>query len=112
MPSWSIHLMVAKKANKKLKLNQDLFYYGNLIPEVDYETSISRYESHFYDDIPYPNCPKEKMINIDKFLKTYNEKLDNHLVLDITHIYLQICFSIMLYILNVGYKTRIMTLLV
>lgn len=81
MPSWSIHLMVAKKANKKLKLNQDLFYYGNLIPDVDYETSVSRYEAHFYDDIPYPNCPKEKMINIDKFLKTYNEKLDNHLVL-------------------------------
>ena len=35
MPSWSIHLMVAKKVNKKLKLNQGLFYYGNLIPDVD-----------------------------------------------------------------------------
>ena len=35
MPSWSVHLAVAKKVNKKLKLNDDLFLYGNLIPDVD-----------------------------------------------------------------------------
>ena len=35
MPSWSIHLAIAKKVNSKLNLNKDLFYYGNLIPDVD-----------------------------------------------------------------------------
>ena len=81
MPSWSIHLAIAKEANKKLKLNKDLFYYGNLIPDVDKGTSISRYDAHFYDDIPFPKCPKENMINIDKFLSTYKDNLDNPLIL-------------------------------
>ena len=27
MPSWSVHLAVAKKVNKKLELNDDLFLY-------------------------------------------------------------------------------------
>lgn len=81
MPSWSIHLAVAKKVNKKLKLNKNLFYYGNLIPDVDKATSISRYQAHFYDNIPFPTCPKENMINISKFLNTYKNELDNHLIL-------------------------------
>ena len=34
MPSWSIHLAVAKKVNENLKLNDELFFYGNLIPDV------------------------------------------------------------------------------
>ena len=46
MPSWSVHLAVAKKVNKKLKLNDDLFLYGNLIPDVDKGTIITRYEAH------------------------------------------------------------------
>lgn len=81
MPSWSIHLAVAKKVNKKLKLNKDLFYYGNLIPDVDKATTISRYQAHFYDNNSFPNCPKENMINIDNFLNTYKNELDNHLIL-------------------------------
>ena len=47
MPSWSVHLAVAKEVNKKLNLNKDLFYYGNLIPDVDKGTIINRYTAHF-----------------------------------------------------------------
>ena len=74
MPSWSVHLAVAKEVNKKLNLNKDLFYYGNLIPDVDKGTIINRYTAHFYDNIPFPSCPKEKMINISKFLNTYKNE--------------------------------------
>lgn len=82
MPSWSIHLMVAKKVNEKLKLNKDLFYYGNLIPDVDKSSSISRYSAHYYDkNLPYFNCPKEHMINIDLFFKDYKNNLSNPLIL-------------------------------
>lgn len=35
MPSWPVHLAIAKKVNAKLKLNEDLFLYGNLIPDVE-----------------------------------------------------------------------------
>lgn len=82
MPSWSIHLEVAKKVNEKLKLNKDLFYYGNLIPDVDKNSSINRYNAHYYDkNLPYFNCPREHMINIDLFLKDYKDNLSNPLIL-------------------------------
>lgn len=64
MPSWSIHLAIAKKVNSKLNLNKDLFYYGNLIPDVDENTLIGRDEAHYDNhNIPFPNCPKEYMID-------------------------------------------------
>ena len=82
MPSWPIHLSIAKKVNEKLKLNKDLFYYGNLIPDVDKNSSINRYQAHYYDkNLPYFNCPKEHMINIDLFLKDYKDNLSNPLIL-------------------------------
>lgn len=81
MASWNIHLSIAKKVNEQLKLNKDLFYFGNLIPDVDKDSSIGRYNTHYYDDIPFPSCPKEKMINIEKFLNDYKEDLDNPLIL-------------------------------
>lgn len=82
MPSWSIHLAIAKRVNHKLNLDKDLFYYGNLLPDVDKGTPISRDEAH-YDNhtIPFPNCPKEHMIDIDLFLKDYKENLSNPLIL-------------------------------
>ncbi len=82
MPSWSIHLAIAKRINDKLNLDKDLFYYGNLLPDVDKSNLISRDEAH-YDNhtIPFPNCLKEHMIDIDLFLKDYKENLSNPLIL-------------------------------
>ena len=82
MPSWSVHLAVAQKANKQLGLNEDLFLYGNLIPDVDKGTSISRYEAHYYNEkLPFPTVQQEKMIDINKFLDNYKNKLNNPLIL-------------------------------
>lgn len=82
MPSWSVHLAIAKKVNKKLKLNDDLFLYGNLIPDVDKGTTITRYETHYYNEkLTFPTVPKEKMIDINKFLSVYKSKLGNPLIL-------------------------------
>ena len=82
MPSWSIHLAIAKKVNNKLNLNKDLFLYGNLIPDVDKGTIIKRYEAHFYNhDLHFPEVPKEDMIDMDKFLSVYKDKLSNPLIL-------------------------------
>lgn len=82
MPSWSIHLAIAKRVNKKLKLNDDLFLYGNLIPDVDKGTAITRYEAHYYNEkLHFPTVPKEKMIDIKNFLKDYKGKLNNPLIL-------------------------------
>jgi len=82
MPSWSVHLAVAKKVNKQLGLNEDLFLYGNLIPDVDKGTSITRYAAHYYNEnLPFPTVPQEKMIDINKFLDIYKNKLNNPLIL-------------------------------
>lgn len=82
MPSWSIHLAIAKEVNNKLNLNKDLFYYGNLIPDVDKNTKTGRDEAHYDNhNIPYPICKKEYMIDIDSFLKDYKNKLSNPLIL-------------------------------
>lgn len=81
MPSWSIHLKVAKEVNKKLKLDKDLFTFGNLIPDVDADCKMKRYDAHYYGDKSFPTCPKAKMIDLDKFLKDYQNNLDNPLVM-------------------------------
>ena len=63
MPSWSVHLAIAKKVNKKLKLNDDLFLYGNLIPDVDKGTTITRYEAHYYNEkLTFPTVPDRKSV--------------------------------------------------
>ena len=82
MPSWSIHLALAKKVNEKLKLDKDLFYYGNLIPDADKKTLIKRDDLHYYNfDIGYPFCPKETPIDPDRFVKDNIKNLKNPLIL-------------------------------
>lgn len=82
MPSWSIHLAIAKEVNKELGLNEDLFLYGNLIPDVDKNSSITRYEAHYYNEnLPFPTVKQEKMIDINKFLSIYKKQLNNPLIL-------------------------------
>lgn len=81
MPSWSIHLALAKEISKKLNINDEAFVYGNLIPDVDKGTSISRYNAHYYSDLPFPSCPKENMIDINSFMCDYKVNINNPLIL-------------------------------
>lgn len=82
MPSWSIHLAIAKKVNKKIKVENDSFIYGNLLPDVDKNTNISRYNAHYYNkNLTFQNCPKEIKIDVSKFLKDYSNNITNPLIL-------------------------------
>ena len=86
MPSWNIHLAIAKQVNKKLKLDKDAFYLGNLLPDVDYGMKKTRHETHYYG-IKCPNCPKEYLPNYKEFIKDNNKKLNNPLILgELVHI--------------------------
>lgn len=80
MPSWPIHLAIAKKLNQKLKIDKDLFYYGNILPDVNKRYNLNRDEAHYYG-IPFSFCPKEEQIDINKFLNDYHNNLNNPLVL-------------------------------
>lgn len=79
MPSWSIHLSLANKLKKELKLADD-FIIGNVMPDIlvgymieNSSQIVSKAISHFQDGKP-------PVINIDKFLKKYKHYLNNSLI--------------------------------
>lgn len=82
MPCWSIHLLVAKRVSERLNLDKDLFYYGNLIPDVDCNEKINRKKTHYYDtNLYFDFCSKARKIDIDKFLSDYKNVIKNPLIL-------------------------------
>lgn len=81
MPSWGIHLKMAKELNKVLDLDKDLFTFGNLLADVDYDTKYSRVKSHYYTGIKYDDYPNECMIDLDTFFNDYKDKLINPLII-------------------------------
>lgn len=81
MPSWGIHLLIAKKVNTKLHYNSNTFYYANLLPDVNKKYNITRKETHYYNDkIICEGCPKETLPDINSFIEDYKEHLDSELI--------------------------------
>lgn len=81
MPSWGIHLKLAKKINEKLNLDKDLFTFGNLIPDVDSDSIYRRRDSHYYTGIRFSKCPNELEIDLKKFLIDYKDRLNNPMII-------------------------------
>ncbi|MBQ7140121.1 MAG: zinc dependent phospholipase C family protein [Bacilli bacterium] len=80
MPSWNIHLAIAKEINKKLKLDKNSFYFGNLVPDVDYDMYIKRKDIHYYN-VKCSSCPKEILPDLNLFLKDYKKHLSNPIIM-------------------------------
>jgi len=82
MPCWSIHLAVAKKLNNKLNLNKDIFYLGNLVPDIEYGSKVNRKCTHYYsDDSICKKCISEILPNINNFFNDYKDKLNDDFIL-------------------------------
>ena len=81
MPSWGIHLKLAKKLNKKLNLDNDLFTFGNLIPDVDSDSIYIRKDAHYYTGIRNKKCPNELVIDLNKFLNDYKDRFKNPMII-------------------------------
>lgn len=81
MPSWSIHLAVAKEINKTLKLDKDLFYFGNLIADIDYDNKLTRRDTHYDKNNKCKKCISETLPDIKLFLEDYKDKLYNTLIM-------------------------------
>lgn len=73
MPDWSIHLAIAKRINDKLNLGKDLFYYGNLLPDIDKSTLISRDETH-YGNHTIPEVIEREYNSLINILNNYHDK--------------------------------------
>lgn len=81
MPSWGIHLKLVKKLNKKLNLDNDLFTFGNLIPDVDNDSIYTRKDAHYYTGIRFNKCPNELEIDLNKFLIDYKDRLNSPIII-------------------------------
>lgn len=77
MPSWPIHIALANKINKKLKLG-DSFIIGNVLPDyyngyiIDTPNKLDKKTTHYYN---------KELENYDKFLKENKENIKNPLFL-------------------------------
>ena len=73
MASSIIHLAVAKKLEKDLKIkNKYDFYLGSIAPDISKQIGRSKYESHFLK-----NSYKEDVPNIDLFVAKYPNFKEN-----------------------------------
>ncbi len=83
MPSWGIHLALANKLNKKLKLDNN-FIIGNVLPDATNGISvkgISNVVAHFKTHYNFEGPNNPPINRIDAFLEDYGDKLDNPLIL-------------------------------
>lgn len=99
MPSWSIHLALAKKVSEKYKLDNNSFYYGNLLPDVDLSLQKNlRYKTHFCENLMYEEYNNEHKIDLDKFKNTYKDNLNNSLIIGYyTHLLADLYFNTYFY---------------
>lgn len=81
MPCWSMHLSIAKEVNKELKLDEDEFLFGNLLPDIDYGSIVTRHDTHYYGTKKCTGCNNEYLPDIDKFIEVYKDKLNNTLIM-------------------------------
>ena len=80
MPSWTIHMKIGKEILKKIKMDKDLFLFGSLIPDTDYDWKLKRFSAHYYGKLKFPICPYENMIDLQAFKKDYEEVLNNDMI--------------------------------
>lgn len=76
MPSWNIHLAVAKKVNEKYNFEKNSFYMGNLIADVNFNLKLKRSITH-YNTLVCEKCPKELLPNVEEFMKDYRKIVKN-----------------------------------
>lgn len=95
MPTWGMHLLTAKKLNKKLKINDyNLFLIGNIITDINngYLVSnvskvISHKDTHYYSGKKNEKTGEIMFYDVEKFIQDNKENLKNPLVLGyITHL--------------------------
>lgn len=87
MPSWGIHFATAKRVNELLKLDENQFLFGNilpdlpngyLIPEIQFQKSYN--ETHYIDCgcDNYLNLPK--IPNSNSFYNQYKTHFENAVI--------------------------------
>lgn len=75
MPSSLIHLAIAKEVVKKLPLNEEEFFYGNILPDyLATKNHKKKDKLHFYEKTIVNDIIKDN-VNLQKFIDTYRTEL-------------------------------------
>ncbi len=92
MPAWGMHLKTAKKLNEYLKLNEDKFYFGNVMVDAerhvvhDLSVVVSYDDSH-YAKLQNVNGIMIKLPDYERFIEENYQNLSNPVVLGyLTHL--------------------------
>lgn len=103
MPNWGEHLLIANKILKKVKIDENLFLFGNILPDVQdgfLVKGISNIQPHkinHYDlngENYNPNTKKEYEV----FYEMYSKKMDNPIIMGyLTHLITDCLWNDMFY---------------
>lgn len=86
MPNWGEHLLIANKILKKIKLDENLFLFGNVLPDVQDGylvkgiSNIQPHQVNHYDlngENYNPNNKKE----YENFYEIYSNKMNNPIIM-------------------------------
>lgn len=86
MPNWGEHLLIANKLLKKIKLDENLFLFGNILPDVQdgfLVKGISNIQPHKINhyDLNGENYNPNNKKEYEVFYEMYSEKMDNPIII-------------------------------
>ena len=85
MPNWGEHLLIANKILKKVKIDENLFLFGNILPDVQDGylvkgiSNIVPHKINHYDIYDKFTLVKHKL-GYENFYDIYKEKLNNPII--------------------------------
>ena len=93
MPYWGMHLAVAKKVNQKLKMQENEFLFGNIMPDInngyaikDISKIIPHRQTHYATQKEFEKG-RQIVPDYNKFYEQNKEHMDNPLVVGyLTHL--------------------------
>lgn len=92
MPNWGEHLLIANKLLKKIKLDENLFLFGNILPDVQdgfLVKGISNIQPHKINhyDLNGENYNPNNKKEYEVFYEMYSKKIDNPIIMGyLTHL--------------------------
>lgn len=86
MPNWGEHLLIANKILKKIKIDENLFLFGNILPDVQdgyLVKGISNIQPHNINhfDFHNGNYSSNNKKGYEVFFERYSEKMNNSIII-------------------------------
>jgi len=77
VPSWNIHLGVAKRISEKFDIKDNVFFLASILPDM----TGDRKKTHFYTNKMYSGIKNATKVDLELFLETYKDYLNTNYIL-------------------------------